>query len=83
MLRRMNPNDYVRIKPTAAGWKAIHANIDAFNATYGHITKQKYPEPDEHGYIKDQFWCLMQYFDWSKFIGMGMPFTDMQIVGEE
>lgn len=80
----MNPNDNVRIKPTDSGWQQIVRYVDTFNdnmrKTY---PRSKYrmsvPTPDDEGYISDQFWSLMMYFEWKNSCGMELPFVDMQI----
>jgi hypothetical protein len=74
------PNDFVRVKPTEAGWKAIRKHYDNLNKGFslrGVAQPQffKVPIPDKDGYIKDQFWCVMQYFEWS--IGRDNNFEDM------
>lgn len=78
----LNPNDRVRVKPTETGWQQIMAHVDAFN---DHIRQSKpnlkyrmsLPVADADGYIKDQFWRIMQFFDWSRGLGSECPFSDL------
>jgi hypothetical protein len=78
----VTPNDFVRIKPTEAGWKAIQASVDESNAYMQgwepHTAfRFELPVADSDGYIRNQFWALMVYFDWA--LGSDAPFSDLQI----
>jgi hypothetical protein len=61
------PNDFVRVKPTEAGWRAIRKYYESIN--------RGQPIPDKDGYIKGQFWSIMQYFEWK--MGRDNNFEDM------
>ena len=79
----MTPNDIVRIRPTSDGWAQITRYVDKFNKELLENRSCRFqmsiPQMDESGYIEGQFWCLMQYFDWSRGLGGELQFTDMKI----
>jgi hypothetical protein len=79
----MHPNDVVYIKPTDNGWREIVEYVDNFNdhVRMKHPTshcRMSIPIADNEGYIKGQFWSLMQYFDWSAGMGSDIHFYDLR-----
>jgi hypothetical protein len=77
-----NPNDFVEIKPSKSGWRSIIKYTDAFNASVAARNpdctfRMTIPKANAEGYILGQFWCLMQYFDWS--ICGDIPFDDLRL----
>jgi hypothetical protein len=80
----MNPNDIVEIKPTDGGWQEIIKYVDETNDRL----RQKYPRirhrmsvptADAEGYIRGQFWSLMQFFDWTGgHAGRDIHFSDLR-----
>ena len=79
----MTPNDTVEIKPTEAGWHEIVRFVDETNdrlRQYQNLRhRMSVPKPDEDGYIRGQFWHLMQFFDWTRGIG-DIHFYDMRLL---
>jgi len=77
-------NDIVQLKPTEEGWKQIVRHVDQFNENIKSFLQVRFrmsvPVPDAEGYISDQFWSLMQLFDWTKCLAGGLVFFhDMRI----
>ena len=80
----MNPNDIVEIKPTDEGWLEIIKYVDATNDRLRKHPRVRHrmsvPVPDSDGYIRGQFWSLMQFFDWSgSHAGRDIHFWDMRL----
>jgi hypothetical protein len=80
----MSPNDFVKIKPTERGWEMIIKYVDEFNdhIKANHPKAQfrlSVPKADQDGYIREQFWSLMGYFNWNKGIGQDLPFSDLKL----
>ena len=80
----MTPNDYVWIKPTEGGWKQIQDHVYEFNdhmrRTRPNVTfRASPPVADANGYIKEQFWCAMRWFNWTDAMGRECPFSDLQL----
>jgi len=76
-------NDIVMLKPTEDGWKRIRSYVDDWNSyNKKHHPHIKFilqmPIPDNDGYIKEQFWYIMRYFEFGV-IGSIAPFTDLKI----
>jgi len=80
----MNPNDIVEIKPTEAGWQEILKSIDETNDDLRKNPRVKFrlsvPKADKDGYIRGQFWLLMEYFNWQQSIGGDVHFSDLRPV---
>jgi hypothetical protein len=84
----MNPNDTVKIKPTEEGWRQIVKYVDEANEKLKMHPKLRHrmavPVPDAEGYISNQFYSLMQYFDWNSVLSRGdILFHDMQIPSKQ
>jgi hypothetical protein len=84
----MNPNDTVKIKPTDEGWRQIVKYVDEANDKLKMHPKVRHrmavPVPDAEGYISDQFYSLMQYFDWNSVLAAGdVLLHDMQIPSKQ
>jgi len=78
-------NDVVSIKPTVVGWQKIVEKADHQNKClmeYPLVTyRAEPPQLDLDGYIKGQFWYLMQMFDWPECVnGCDVFFSDMRII---
>jgi hypothetical protein len=65
----MTPNDIVEIKPTEEGWLEIVKYVDETNDRLRRHPRLRHrmsvPVADSAGYIRGQFWSLMQFFDWT------------------
>ena len=82
--KQMNPNDIVLIKPTDEGWLEIIKYVDETNERlrqYERLrNRMSVPVPDADGYIRGQFWSLMQFFDWTGcHAGRDIHFYDMKM----
>lgn len=79
----INPNDIVEIRPTEEGWIEIVKYVDATNDQLRQNKRVRHrmsvPTPDADGYIRGQFWMLMQFFDWTGRLGSDIHFHDMRI----
>ena len=83
----MNPNDVVEIKPTEGGWLEIAAYVDAFNEHMkvnrpNAMYRMRVPSADSDGYIRDQLWSLMKYFDWTRGYGCDVHFSDLRPIAK-
>lgn len=65
----MTPNDIVEIQPTEEGWLEIVKYVDETNDRLRKNPRLRHrmsvPTPNADGYIRGQFWALMQFFDWT------------------
>jgi hypothetical protein len=80
----MTPNDIVEIKPTEEGWLEIVKYVDETNDRLRKKPRLRYrmrvPTPDADGYIRGQFWTLMQFFNWAgSHLGGDIYFHDLRI----
>ena len=72
MTKRINLNDFIKVKLTDLGKDIYYHHYDEVNEFYGReICKPKYPEEDEDGYSKFQLWHFMQLYGES--MGLGKP----------
>lgn len=68
MSDRITTNDYIRVKLTEHGKRAMVRHVDAFNdhmrTRYpSSIFRAPIPKLDDQGCLREQFWCVMSYFE--------------------
>ncbi len=87
MTAGINPNDIVYILPTKAGWTKIRRHHHETNAGYFQRGIDHFscpPKPNDLGFIRGQFWSLMQYFDFGAsclggYVGFSEMLTEQQM----
>lgn len=77
----MSPNDYVRVKLTEAGKRALVANDDLINGDMRErgLIHRFHTKWDADGWIREQYWGIMAKLNWDWRVGGEMPFTEMEI----
>ena len=60
---KLNPNEYVRFKPTEYGMDIFYHQFDGIIQLYPQISiKPHFPELDADGHMKMQLWCFMELY---------------------
>ena len=62
-MKKININDYVKVKLTDSGKDIFYHQYDRVNEQYGkELLKPYYPEEDSDGFVEIQLWQLMQIY---------------------
>lgn len=73
-MKKINLNDYVKVKLTDSGKDIFYHQYDQINEKYGkEVCTPYYPEEDSDGFIEIQLWRLMQIY--GPAISMGMRYV--------
>ena len=84
VMKKLNINNYIKVKLTDKGKDIFYHQFDELNKFYGkEMVKSKYPEVDDDGFTEIQMWHFMNIYGPHMFNGMKMVIENNNIYIDE